>query len=464
MFPFSVPFPAPLGRGLRLGALVTLTALFVLGPLLSDPAWATERRSEPLQPVRQRLLAVLTETQRHDFEFLEHLGWRIEETGGSSAIEVLGGSPSTRATPAEARAAGDLRIRVPRSISRGALVAFAGRLEALADSLPSRSAYQLRLAPAVERATKKLAANTDRGRYEFPHLFFIRSPTFKMLPPEPEWIWGKWKSVAKAAPSKAIAAFYDRRATAECYAAQWVALYAIQLEVFGPDAFDASFRPEEFVLGRPGNMRDTPIGRFVEARHSRGWRALLVRPKDWAKDTGLTLARLGRMAFVGASGVVENVDPELRSNDNFVIVSVSPRANEVLRTNGGFAYVRKLTEKAWKLHKAGQRGVTPGSSGAEAVKTVDAVLSDPVLEEILVYVHPLGIVPLREIVQDRIGTIERPVKVRIYQNGVADFFYRRYRWSFHRPGPRPGSSATEAPPSRPPPVVEPRTWPPCRGE
>jgi len=441
---------------LRPPSRLLLAAVAIL--LLAAPGAEAGGSSTPAA-LRARFDALLTPEQRAELAFLEHEGWRIVPDAKVPSITIQGGRPCDREDLAAAHAAGDLQILVPPSAGDDDIRTLGERLPALADSIPTRCAHQLRLAPAVAAATRKLSENTERGWYIFPQMFMFDSLTFKMLPPEPEWVWDKWLCVAKAAPSDAISSFYDRRVTAECYVGQWIALYAIQYEVFGEPLFDEAFRPEEFTLGRPGDQSEGPIGKYVLGDHSQGWRVMLIPPSEWRGDMGLTLARHGPQAFVGASGVVENVQEDLDTNDNMVIVSVSRRANQLMLDNGGFAYLQKLTERIWEIHRTGRRGYTPGASGGEAPKLIAKELEDPIFSEIMVYVHPYGVVPLGEVVEKRIGHTHRPMKVRLYDNGVADFFYRRYHDAIVRRvlAGEPIPPATVREPNiydRPPPLVK----------
>ena len=401
-------------------------ALLVLPVLLLLAAPNTLAGASPATDVRARFVSLLTPEQRAELLFLEHEGWRIVPSTSVSEITIQGGWPCAREDLAAAQAAGDLQILVPPTVEDDAIRAVGQRLQALSFSLPTRCAHQLRTVPAVVRATRKLSENTERGWYIFPQVFMFDSLTFKMLPPEPEWLWDKWLCVAQAKPSDAISCFYDRRHTAECYVGQWIALYAIQYEIFGEPLFDEAFRPEEFTMGRPGDQRETPIGKYVTADYSKEWRVMVVPPDRWQYDMGLNLARLGPAAFAGASGVVENVYEGMDTNDNMVVVSVSPRANQLMLDKGGFAYLQELTERIWEIHRTGRRGFIPGASGGEAPKKIAKVLEDPIFSEVMVYVHPYGVVPLGEVVEKRIGRTHKPMKVRLYDNGLADFFFRRY--------------------------------------
>ncbi len=421
---------------LSLRPLLAFAALAVLS-VLSGWADATVARAgpegggvapgDPDAAARARLLAYLSHERRLDLAFLEHLGWRVLAGRPGTGIVVQGGWPARRPTLAAAQAAGDLEIRVAPDVRGDAVGRFAPRLGPLADSRPSRSAFKHREAVAVRDATRKLADNTERGRFTFPKLVLIDSPWFRVEPPEPEWRREGTMAYARGSPARAIAAFYDREAVAECYAAQWIALFATQYEVLGPRAFDEAYRPDELVLGRPNDIVDTPFGHYVTDVNPSPWRALLIAPPDYDLDPGVALARQGPVAFAAASGVVENVEPGLRSNDNFVIVSVTPEATAWLLENDGFAGVTARTEAAWEAHERGRRGVVKGASGTEARDEVEAILSETPFLGITLYVHPYGVVPLKEIVQHRVGTIQRPVRVRVYRNSVEDAFYQRYR-------------------------------------
>ncbi len=381
---------------------------------------------------RRLVRSKLTPEETCSLAFLEHIGWRVTTGAPGSGIDVIGGRPGERESIEAAQRAGDLRIVVAPDTPAATLRALAVRLGALANTLHSRLAFQHRVAGAVARATRKLDANIQEGNLTFPKLLVFDSPWFRMIPPTPEWSRGDDYCVAVASPAEAVRAFYTDRAVYECYVGQWVALYAKWYEVFGDDAFNEAFRPEELMLGRPLDMRTTPLGRFLGDELSPRWRAMVIGPKDYGVDPGLAMARMGPVAFAGATGVTENVEDGLTTNDNMMIVSVSPAACRTLRENGGLDYVRRENERIWRIHAEGKRGIIRGSSGIEARDAVTAILDQPVYSEIMLFVHPYGIVPLARMVKERLGTTHRPVKVRIYRNGVDDAFYQRYRAWFQR--------------------------------
>jgi hypothetical protein len=420
--------------------LERLWRLLALGALLIGLVGSVSAAAEPPRPasraspavMRARLQRSLAPEQACDLAYLEHLGWRVVAGAPGTGVTTHGGYATRHRTIQEAQQAGLLQIRVAPDATPAQLREGGTSFRALGDGLASRLAFKHKLWRATYQATKKLDANTKRGNYRFPQVLMFESLWFKMVPPQPEWQRGKWHSVAKARPSVAVSTFYTRPAVMECYTGQWVAMYATQYELFGPQAFDAAFKPEELVLGRPRHMVDTPLGRYLKEENSGIWRAVVLGPEHYGQDPGVALASLGPVAWSGASGVLENVEPDLATNDNFIVVTVSPRVNEFLLNNGGLRYIVKKTEQIWAIHERYKRGAIRGSSGLAAQERIEKILDHPVFQEMIIYIHPDGVVPLKVGFTQRIGRTHRPLKMRIYRNGVANAFYERYRSHFLR--------------------------------
>jgi hypothetical protein len=379
--------------------------------------------------VRARLAAVLDDEQRAHLAFLEHLGWRFVAVDGVEDVTVHGGRPGAYDTLDAARTAGALRVLVPRGAPEETLERLGSRLAALADAVPTRLAFQHRLAPAVKEATRRLSEASAADRYVFPQWLCINALLFSLSPPQPAWVEadGVWRP--RDRPSSGIVAFYEQPAEAECYVGQWLAAYATQYELYGPERFDTVFDREEIVLGRPLMIKPTPIGRTTRNDLPLPWWALLLRPEDRREDPAVALARHGPMAFVGLTGIVRNQRERVYSNDNFMIVSVSPRANAILLEQGGLAYVRRRATEAREHHQRSLWWLAPDASGAEGRRCRDEVLADPVFEEIQVYVHPFGVVSLGFIVRRWIS-VRSPTEVVLYLHGREDAFFRRYRDAF----------------------------------
>lgn len=397
--------------------------------------------------------AGLSFAERATLRFLEHLGWRVVSDPAAQPLAVEPGTPGWRASLAEAQAAGDLRIRVAPSAAGAA--ALKAELPALADGIGSRLAYQHRVGEAVARATSKLQAATTAGRYKFPPLLFWNSPFFQFHPPKPEWAERGRLLVVESRPSEALEAFYTRGGLAECYSAQWLLVYAVQYELHGPAWFDEAFPPSQIVVGRPADVRETPIGQTMAGSRTYPYRALFVRPDETRYDAGTVLARYGPAAFHGLTGIVRCQDESDGGNQNLTSVSMTSRACEALRTKGGFAYVAQLGRQAADAHNRA-RGLFRGGKD-EAKAELDRILADPVLAEWRVYVHPFGVVPLAEMMRYETDDNDKPVYVLPYVHGREDEFYRRYRRQVELAWLRSVGQAPPAPEFVRPPASAPRS-------
>ena len=368
-----------------------------------------------------------TPAQRAERAFLEHLGWRFESDPAASKIIVVGGTPCRRSDLASAQAAGDLRIRVPAAVTSEELARFVGTLPEVTDSVASRCAWQLLVAPAADRAIRRLSENEARGFWTFPHWALWNAPVFSMDPPRSQWVRKGRIVQAREKPSAAIEAFYTERASTECYVGQALAAYAIQYELYGPRWFDEVFAPDEIALGQVQYFHETPLGRSMNVSEDYPWRALFFRPSDAEEDPGVVLGRLGPLAFTGLTGILMDQNGTGLSNENFTFASVSAAAVEVLVKNGGFAFIAERTQELLALERATHTLFVTGPDLTANRKEVNRLLSNPVFRGILLHIHPYGVVPLGEIV-DRMRRRDRvALEVVLYKEAREDTFFQRYR-------------------------------------
>jgi hypothetical protein len=368
----------------------------------------------------------LTPEQRVHARFLEHLGWRITvdpvATVCSSHVLAL----PTLDSP------GDLVVRVPPRPSKEVVAALGAALPSLADSVPTRLGWLRRLVPAVDAATRKLSAAAASGRYIFPQLLFLDNPFWALAPPQPEWVrdGDVWR--ASTSSARAIEAFYERKGATECYAAQILAGFAIQYELFGAARFDRLFRPEEVALGQPAAYHRTAYGRHVAADARPAWWALLIGGEDQKRDSSVVLARYGPLAFTGLTGIVRDQTGGTDCNENFTIVSISPAAVEEIRASGGFRIVAQATVEARDHHLATRAMFGTAKTIREHKRAIDAIFERPIFRDLRLYIHPYGVVPLAQIARKKILTKDASVETSLYLHGREDAFFRLYREAFLR--------------------------------
>ncbi|MHC5011210.1 MAG: hypothetical protein ACYTG6_09700 [Planctomycetota bacterium] len=380
-----------------------------------------------------RLAAVLSPEARLELAFLQHLGWRLVWDEGVGEITVLGGVPCYRRSLESAHAGGDLRILVPPGVDDAALRTFGGRLAAIADAPPSRCAFKQKIHVAARRAARKLTAITERGGYGFPRILFVNDPFFRLRPPQPPWKASENGRVFHPATSsaEAIEVIYERGGLAECYAGQLTAIWATQYELYGAEWFDEVFATEEVALGRPDDFHATALGQYARMDVEHRWRALLIVGEDQEKDPGLVLANYGPKAFSGLTGIVMDQNLEdSGANQNFMIVSVSPRAVEQMRANDGFAYLTELSRRAHaQMERAG--GMFTSRCVREACeRKIDEIFTSPVFTEIWVYVHPFGILTMGELFRREMEQDGVPVFIIFYAHGLEEALYQKFRAAF----------------------------------
>jgi len=375
-------------------------------------------------------VGVLTPQQMAEWAFLEHLGWRLTTSPDVQRITVQAGHPCARPSLEAALAAGDLTIVFPPICSDDEIRAFAAGLPALADSIPTMGAWNHRLAVANRRAMEKLSAASRADRYIFPRVLIIHSPWWQLSLPQPEWeeVGKAWR--ARTSPARAIESIYTRPAVAECYVGQMIGLFAAQYELMGPAWFDEAYQPQEIIVGRPQTVENAPFGwnKFEPGYHRR--RALFSEGKDQERDPGVVLAELGASAFAARCGIIQNQDNGFSCNENFIIVSVSPRAAELLRTRGGFRYIGERTEQALELHKSAQNLLLPGDEVFAKERRIREILCDPVFSEIFVYIHPYGVITLAALVDAKLRHKTAAIEILLYATGRDYAFYRRYHETF----------------------------------
>jgi hypothetical protein len=416
------------------------------GPLRAESAPAGARDG-----ARARLARHLTAEEQRELSLAEHLGWQLVSVPGDGPVRVHTGTPCARSDLAEARAAGDLRIEVPEALAAETARAFAGALPQVTDDVGARCGYQHRIRVAVREGTRRLDENAKRGLYTFPRLlFFGDSPWFQLSPPRGRWVERNRVHYACVPPSEAVAGFFTEPAVAECYVAQQVAIFATQVHLYGSSAFDDAFTREEVAIGGPPQIKSTPVWQYVTARGRWPWWALLIPSRRLDEDPGVVLAEHGHAAFLGLSGIVLNQDPRLRSNENFVIVSVSPEAAEILRRHGGTERIRGRAADIWEVGRRSNDWWRSARERAALRAELEAMLASPEFSEIVIYVHPYGVMPLRDMIEMKRKQFHAPVHVMFYVHGGEDAFFQRYKetWRQRWTGPFATGARVETSASR----------------
>ena len=390
------------------------------------------------------------------------LGWRfIPDDVPAPVIEA--GAPCDRASLAEAQAAGDLVVRVPRHFDadRGAML-----VAELRAHPATVCAHGFAIGDATRRAVDRLVAN--RGfRFSLLQLGWIGFGATGS---------GRdgWEPIASfgrgyrphGANSAAIAGFYEGAVRAECGVGRQVAQYAAQAELDGAADFDAAFAADEIVIGTFNQLRNSDS---VLLGASAG---------EFVRD-GLArqASAQGRQAFMGLPGFIFHafdrsyLDDIHNQAENFVVYDVDAAAAEALRAHGGLAHYNARNREIWELARAlpavdARRYFErllherdPGLRDALAqharatVARLDALLADPFYRGFRVYVHKLGVRPVGYHVVRLLDRNPRtPFRIELGLHNVHTTLLRRYidyrTGTCQRQGPaEPSPSAFEMPPS-----------------
>ena len=334
---------------------------------------------------------------------LQELGWRFVPVDAAT-VEIHSGTPCDRANLADARAAGDLVVRVPRHLDG---MARARLNDTLFQHPATLCAYGFALGAATRRAVDRLAGNPGY-RFSAVQLGWIGfGPTGSAR--------DGWKPIAtfgrgyqpRGTNSRAIEAFFSGQVRSECGVGRQVAQYATQAELYGPRAFDAAFDADEIV-----------IGTFNRLHPSRS--ILLGTSAGRMTHDGRAVAasNTGRQAFMGLPGFIFHVfgrntlDDLNNQAENFVVYDVSADAAAALRRHGGFEYYNDRNRTIWSLarslpgHKSRRyyerllherdptlRAALPAEARATLAQ-LDAALADPFYGGFAIYVHRQGVKPV----------------------------------------------------------------------
>ena len=366
---------------------------------------------------------------------LEGLGLRFA-AADAAAIESKPGTPCDRADLAEAKAAGDLVVRIPEHLgaeSRARLSNF------LLHHPATKCAYGFALGTATRRAVDRLVGN----------------PGYRFSAVQMGWIgFGPtgsardgWKPIAlfgrgyqpRGANSIAIEAFYSGQVRSECGVGRQIAQYATQAELYGRKAFDSEFDAEEIVIGTFNRLHTT---RSILLGSSAG--------RFTHDGRAVAAAQAGRQAFMGLPGFIyaldrTKLDDLSNQAENFVVYDVGAEAAAALRHRGGFEYYNERNRAIWSMARTLRRSKSHRyferlllerdaslradlSAGDRAtMDRLDAELADPFYQEFEIYVHKQGVKPVGSHVARLLDRNPRtPYRIELALHNLNTTLYERY--------------------------------------
>lgn len=368
-------------------------------------------------------------------QVLQALGWRIHDDG-PPVPRIAGGQPCRHGSLAQARAAGDLQLWLPRGLDAVA------RQRVLAEALDdpaSRCAWSIALGQATRRAAARLQGN----------------PGYRFTAVQLGWIgfglagaraqgWAPTRSFGRGyrpagTNTGAIEAFYSGHVRSECGVGRQVAQLAGLRELFGDAGFDRDFAPGELTIGTFATLHDSDS--ILLGRHA----GPLV-----ADGKGRRAAQAGRQAFMGLPGFIEHMRPRRYLDDlnnqaeNFVVTDVTADAADALAAHDGLAHYDALNDQLWRLSQQLPRlarhqyqrlldgrdarllaRFTPAQR--ERLARMQALLDDPFYRGFMVYVHPQGIRPIGFHVVRLLDLNPRtPYAIELTLHNLPTTIYRRW--------------------------------------
>lgn len=367
---------------------------------------------------------------------LEDLGWRFVPVDAAT-VGIRPGMPCDRADLAEAQAAGDLVVHVPRKLDADAHT----RLhESLLRHPATRCAYGFALGTATRRAVDRLAGNPG---YRFSALqigWIGFGPTGSAR--------DGWKPIAffgrgyqpRDSNSRAIEAFYRGHVRSECGVGRQIAQYATQAELYGMEAFDAEFDADEIVIGTFNRLHPT---RSILLGSSAG---------TFTRDgRAVAASKAGRQAFMGLPGFIFHVfdrstlDDINNQAENFVVYDVSAQAAAALRAHGGFEHYNARNRRIWELARTlpgpkprryferllherdpALRAALPAHA-RPTLALLDAEFADPFYGGFELYVHKQGVKPVGFHVARLLDRNPRtPFRIELALHNLHTTLYDRY--------------------------------------
>lgn len=333
---------------------------------------------------------------------LQELGWRIDNAAEHDVV-MHGGEPCRRASLAEAQAAGDLQLQLPRRLAPGQREA---ALQRALDSDASRCAFAIRIGEAARRATMQLHDN-DGYRFTALQLGWIG---FGARGAQAQG-WERFRSFGRGyrpagSNSTALDAFYRGHVRSECGVGRQVAQLATLRELFGDAAFDRAFSADELSIGTFLTLHRTDS--ILLGAHAGTF---------FADGKAEKTAAMGRQAFMGAPGFIAHVfdraflDDANNQAENFIVTDVSEEAAEALAAHGGLRHYDAVNREIWALSRRievrglrrFERLLIDGDAALrrrldaperEALARMEALLDDPFYRGFVVYVHPMGVKPI----------------------------------------------------------------------
>ncbi len=405
-------------------------------------------------------------------KFLEHLGWSfVQSTTARAEAPVWARAVCAAENLKAAQKSGGLSVAVAPADGVDGERAMEAQLDALIASDNSKCAQRIRLSRAVQGAAKKLVANKNFTFARVRHPGHDMAESEGIVGTSAKHLWemesAKLSMYVRAdqSPADALQALYDDRENTyvDCYAGALTLATLAQLELYTPVHFDQVFKPNSVFLGNvftsasgiDGRGNPLDVTAWYEAEDYDE-----VPVPGWIPDFGGTQAmRLGRHALTARRGAImslldeRHLDSVNDVNENFVVTDVSADAEKLMfrLAEEGMdlrEYVLRMSASAWLLQA--QKRIEQAKRSSEAapyqasmeellakypqLKGLDYASwaarmgSDPIMNQMTLYVHPLGLKNIRQHVERLLGMNPRmPYGFEMRAENYSTLMYERYR-------------------------------------
>ncbi|MBT4760974.1 MAG: hypothetical protein HOO06_04685 [Bdellovibrionaceae bacterium] len=389
-------------------------------------------------------------------DYMENLGWNVVKSDDISDLQIDLNFKIFQTTPlTKNQNKRQMNLVVPRSWNNGEIFKYAANLKMnYSGHSLVLGAYKMKYAKALNKVLTKILKKTN---YTFPK---------KIINPEsgeeeigdmvklPSSHWNcnydvKYKNsmgcLAKPSvtSSEAIDAIYDAAIETECFNASYLLPMLVEREVYGSDIYNKIYQNGTLTIG------------YVDgaSNHFNFWNYVLAIPEaiDTMLDSSYKLRHKGPLLAIGLRGAIINegkfrkdlstlenpsghevlLDSKPDRNENFVIVHMSENSYRSLVSLGTANLSDKMLE-AWKQLGKLKKYKNLNSDFKNKQKRnnwINRFLNDPFFTETQVYVHPLGVMSIRDhIVRLFKKNPRMPYRIRLLDTaGVNTWSFDKYQ-------------------------------------
>lgn len=398
-------------------------------------------------------------------KFLSRLGWKVEGGGSDSKVQFEGKDFCFANNLEDLQKSGKAKLTLPKDFDNLAEEVKFYLLADVIDSEASRCLYRIKLSVANISAAYKMAQNQQIHFTPSRMPGNNNAPANALVDTTAKLDWDVESAMfamhAISTPSKAMNALLDPKYhhALDCYAGTATEALMAQKELYGDADFDKAFKNRDIIVG----------GAWVIMAGDENYENPLtaesvafppnyddVKRLGFEDRNGVKSTQLGGHSLLGRRGVVGSVlgeeflDNKADVNENLVFVSMKTNAEkELKRIRDPYQFTLQVGASYWIENlKRELRGWVASQEKKEQLKKAlvqfylkypDARFwntaslakeldTNPIFNDIQVYVHPLGIQTLnwhwKRLSNVNPGT---PYALEIFPTNLMTTMYDRYK-------------------------------------